>query len=309
MNPALIIGFGYIGAHLARAELARRGQVVALVRSPERAAVAHSLGAETLNANLDEPATLRRINAKSSRLFYLAPPPQTGNTDPRIDHLLAALTKQRAPDVFVYVSTTAVYGDCKDTWVDEQTPPHPTQDRGVRRLAAEQSLLKWSDQTGTRVVILRVGGIYGPDRIPLARLRANEPMVDDPLHPSFVNVIHADDLVATLQAAAEHGVSKQVYVVCDGHSTTMMRYFQVIARAANLPIPPGITMQQARELLTPGMLSYVAESRRLQNKKMLEDLHVKLRFPNISLGIADCLERSGETKRIDCTLPKSKTGE
>lgn len=295
MNSALIIGFGYIGAYLARAECARGAHVIALVRSSERSAVASSIGAEILSADLDRAATLSAVNAKGMQLFYLAPPPQTGNTDPRIDNLLAALTKERAPDVFVYVSTTAVYGDCKDMWVDEQTPPHPTQDRGVRRLAAEVSLLKWSDQTGTRVVILRVGGIYGPDRIPLARLRANEPMVDDPLHPSFVNVIHADDLVATLQAAAERGVNKQVYVVCDGHSTTMMRYFQVIARAANLPTPPGITMQQARELLTPGMLSYVAESRRLQNKKMLEELQVKLRFPNISLGITDCVARSRET--------------
>lgn len=292
MTPALIVGFGYIGAHLARAERERGTHVIALVRSTEREAVAKSIGAETLSADLDQPATLSNIDAKGMRLFYLAPPPQTGNHDPRISNLLAALPKERAPDVFVYVSTTAVYGDSKDIWVDETTPPHPTQDRGLRRLAAEQSLLKWSEQTGTRVVILRVGGIYGPDRVPLARLRANEPMVDDPLHPSFVNVIHADDLVATLQAAAERGLNKEVYVVCDGHSTTMMRYFQVIARAASLPIPPRITMQQAREQLTPGMLSYVAESRRLQNKKMLEELQVKLRFPNISLGISNCLARS-----------------
>lgn len=289
MGATVIIGYGYVGGRLAEAAKARGENVSALARSDAAAQRAAAAGISALRADLDEPSSLTALDLRGSSVVYLAPPPTTGTTDSRVRNLAAALPQDRAPHTFVYISTTAVYGDCGGAWIDESTPPRPTQDRGARRLDAETTLMEWGTRVGCRVVILRVGGIYGPLRIPLERLRKGEPMVDDPTHPSFVNVIHADDLVRVCLAAADRGQHGAIFNVCDGHPLTMMHYFSILAELAGLPAPRAITMADAKTKLSPGMLSYVQDSRRIDNKKLRNELGVELRFANARIGLRDCL--------------------
>lgn len=292
----LIIGFGYVGQRIARAERQRGNTVYALVRSAAGSERARSAGVMPLSGDLDQPASLTGLPAPLNTLYYLAPPPSEGETEPRMLNLLAALLPANRPLVFVYISTTGVYGDCKASWVNENSPTAPTQSRSVRRLHAEHALLDWASAQGTRAVILRVGGIYGPDRLPLARIQSGEPMADDPTHPSYVNLIHADDLTQACLAAADRGEAGGVYNVCDGHPTTMMRYFQIVAAAAGLPSPPAIRMAEARARMSPGMLSYVQESRRIDNKKLRDELSVRLQYPNVALGVPACLAAARENR-------------
>lgn len=289
MGSIVIIGYGYVGGRLANAAQARGDSVSALVRNDAGAQRAAAAGLSVLRADLDAPSALTALDLRDSTVIYLAPPPTTGATDSRVRNLTAALPQDRAPHTLVYISTTAVYGDCGGAWIDETTPPRPTQDRGARRLDAETMLLEWGTRVDCRVVILRVGGIYGPLRIPLERLRKGEPMVDDPTHPSFVNVIHADDLVSVCLAAAERGQHGALFNVSDGHPLTMMHYFSTLADLAQLPAPPAITMADAKTKLSPGMLSYVQDSRRIDNKKLRSELGVELRFANARIGLRDCL--------------------
>lgn len=288
MSTILIVGFGYVGKRVAQAEKQRGNSVYALVRSATGAAQARTVEITPVTGDLDSPLSLTALPSPVDTLYYLVPPPKDGDTDSRLCNLLKALAKSSCPRVFVYISTTGVYGDCKDAWVTESSPTAPTQSRSVRRLNAECTLLTWARGTSTRPVILRVGGIYGPNRLPLARLQSGEPMVDDPAHPSYVNVIHVDDLTQVCLAAADRGKDGGIYNVCDGHPTTMMRYFQIVAAAAGLPSPPVINMAEARTRLSPGMLSYVQESRRMDNTKIREELGVRLLYPNVSLGVPAC---------------------
>lgn len=294
VSAILIIGFGYVGQRIARAERQRGNSAFALVRSAAGNERARSAGVAPVAGDLDQPGSLTALPAPLNTLYYLAPPPREGETDPRMLNLLAALSPAKRPQVFVYISTTGVYGDCKECWVNENSPTAPTQSRSVRRLSAERALLSWASANGTRAVILRVAGIYGPDRLPLTRIQSGEPMVDDPIHPSYVNVIHADDLTQSCLAAADRGEAGGIYNVCDGHPTTMMRYFQIVAAAAGLPCPPTISMAEARERMSPGMLSYVQESRRIDNKKVRDELGVRLQYPNVSLGVPACLAVAGD---------------
>lgn len=291
MSTILIVGFGYLGQHVAAAEKARGNTVYALVRSGDATERASASGVNPVAGDLDQHRLVIRLPGPVDTLYYLAPPPKEGDSDPRISKLLDALVSDR-PRVFVYISTTGVYGDCKGSWVDENSPTTPTQSRSRRRLNAEYAVLNWVRGTGTRAVILRVGGIYGPGRLPLARIQSGEPMVDDPTHPSYVNVIHIDDLTQACLAAADRGTADSIYNVCDGHPTTMMRYFQIVAAAAGLPNPPPMSMAEAREKMSPGMLSYVEESRRMDNKKLRNELGVQLRYPNVSLGVRACITAS-----------------
>jgi nucleoside-diphosphate-sugar epimerase len=105
----------------------------------------------------------------------------------------------------------------------------------------------------------------------------------------FSNRIHADDLVSVLMAAMERGESGAVYNACDGHPSTMTDYFLAIADAAGLPRPPLIPMEQAAGRISEAMLSYLAESRRLSNRRLTDDLGVVLRYPSLAAGLPSCL--------------------
>ncbi len=164
---------------------------------------------------------------------------------------------------------------------------NPQADRARRRLDAEQALGAWSRGNGAQLVILRVAGIYGPGKLPLERLRQGLPVVRDAESP-FTNRIHIRDLVQVCAAAMDRGVSGRVYHACDGHPGTMAEYFRRLAELAGLPSPPEISLDEAPQRLSPGMLSYMQESRRLSNRRITEELGVRLRYPSLESGLRAC---------------------
>ena len=135
--------------------------------------------------------------------------------------------------------------------------------------------------------LFRVAGIYGPGRLPLERIRTGLPLVR-PEDAPWSNRIHADDLVAACIAAMARGSDGTVYNVCDGAPSTMTDYFFQVAAAAGLPRPPVVPLAEAEGRLSDGMLSYMRESRRLSNRRLVENLGVELRYPNVTQGLRSC---------------------
>jgi len=295
MTTTLILGCGYIGRRLARHYLDQDLPVVGVVRSAESAADLTAQGIPALALDLGrDPDTARdwdelaRASVAGAQVFHLAPPPEAGTQDLHTRHLVAAFDRLGHPSRLVYISTTGVYGDCGGDWVDEDRPVNPRADRALRRWDAEQTLGRWRSATGHALVILRVAGIYGPGRLPLERIRAGLPLVR-PEEAPWSNRIHADDLVSACIAAMGHGADGAIYNACDGHPSTMTDYFFQVADAAGLPHPPVLSLTEAREQLSPGMLSYMRESRRLSNRRLVEDLGVELRYPALAQGLPSCL--------------------
>lgn len=281
-----IIGCGYIGQRLARRALELGRPVQALTRSEaSRRALAAAgipaLARDLTNQGLDDLAW------GGEDLFLLAPPPPQGVQDGLTRRLVAHFHRHGHPRRLVYLSTTSVYGDCGDDWVDETRPPAPQADRSRRRWDAEECLRGWSRESGGEVVILRVAGIYGPDRLPLERIRQGLPLVREEEAP-WSNRIHADDLVEACLLAMDRGVPGAVYNACDGHPSTMTDYFLRVADAAGLPRPPLISLAEAAGILSAGMLSYMAESRRLSNRRLREELGLRFRYPHLAAGLKAC---------------------
>lgn len=287
MADALIIGCGDIGQRTAKLWMAQHGAVGALVRSMERARPLGHLGITLIQGDLDEGASLAHLPLKNTLLFYFAPPPNHGTTDPRLRNMLTAITPENRPTKIVYISTTGVYGDCQGAWATEDTPTHPRNERGMRRLDAEMALRHWQHGTNVPVVILRVPGIYGPGRLPIERIKQGLPVVREEEAP-YSNRIHADDLARICIAAAQHGRAGQVYNVSDGNPSSMTDYFNKTADLLNLPRPPAVSMAEARLCLTPGMLSFLEESRRIDNCKMRKELSVELLYPTLDAGLHRC---------------------
>lgn len=288
MSPVLVIGCGYVGRRVARRAQAHGRLVTALARSAESAARLHLQGVHVLRGDLDDPGSLAGLPTHGALVYYFAPPPSAGRHDPRMGNFLRAITDAARPARIVLISTSGVYGDCQGAWVTEERAPRPDADRAHRRLDAEQQLRAWGEARAVPVVILRVPGIYGPGRLPGKRLRTREPVLREEESP-WSNRVHVEDLVRACLAAGERGRSGAVYNISDGHPTTMTDYFNRVADALGLERPPQITLAQARASLSEGMLSYLAESKRIDNRRMRAELGVEPVYPDLAHGLAACM--------------------
>ena len=283
----LIVGCGAVGTRVASRAKANGAQVTCIVRTAESAKRLCVEDQDAICVDLDQALPSLDITADLRQIFYFAPPPTTGREDPRIDRFLKALPTTAKPRL-VYISTTGVYGNCEGEWVDETRPVNPQVDRARRRWDAECRLQVWRREGGGELVILRVAGIYGPSKLPLERLRRGVPMIAEADAP-WTNRIHIDDLVSVCEAAMARGRDGEVYNASDGQPGNMRDYFDRVADLFDLVRAPTIDRSKADAELSPGMLSYLAESRRLDNRKMLDELAIELRYPDLASGLRACI--------------------
>jgi nucleoside-diphosphate-sugar epimerase len=283
----LIIGCGDVGLRVLK-QLQGRWTVWALTSSPERMPALRAAGARPLLGNLDDPRTLGRLGGLADRVLHLAPPPGAGQTDPRTANLLRALARGGRTRRLVYGSTTGVYGDCGGGWVDETRAVNPTTARAARRVDAEARLRHFGRQTGCQVTLLRIPGIYALDREggdPRDRVRRGMPALR-PEDDVYTNHIHADDLARACVRALTGGLPQRAVNVCDDSDLRMGDYFDLVADLWGLPRPPRVSREQARASLSPMVMSFMSESRRLCNLRMKRELGLVLRYPTVREGLA-----------------------
>lgn len=278
----LIVGCGDVGMRLLPL-LAGRFRVLALTSQRERCAELRSAGAVPIVADLDQPHTLRRLRGLADWVVHLAPPQPEGATDRRTRHLVAALGKAAR---LVYVSTSGVYGDCGGELVRETRPVAPRNARAQRRVDAERVLRARALAGGTRLSILRVPGIYAADRLPIKRLEQGTPALrpDDDV---YTNHIHADDLarIVLLALFRARGAGRVVHAV-DDTRMKMGDYFDAVADAFGLARPPRLPRAALEAVVTPTLLSFMSESRRLDNTRLKRELRARLRYPDVSTALA-----------------------
>ena len=273
----LIIGCGDVGLRLIPL-LRTRFRVFALTSQPERLSELRSAGAIPLLGNLDNPESLHRLKGLAALVVHLAPPPAQGALDQRTRNLAAILPRHGR---LVYVSTTGVYGDCKGAYFDETRPVAPVNARAQRRVDAEQVLRRWARRNGGRLSILRVPGIYAAERLPLERLRLGTPALLA-TEDVYTNHIHADDLAQIIALALFRGQPLRVYHTVDDSNLKMGEYFDQVAATFKLPTPPRVPRAELANHVSPMLLSFMSESRRLANDRMKIELGVRLRWPAVS---------------------------
>ena len=269
MKKLLIAGFGDI-ARRAAPQLQARYSVQALSRR-------HGF-------DLDRPETLAGLGAADA-VLHCAPPPATGTADTRTRNLLAALASGGIlPARVVYVSTCGVYGDCGGALVDETRTVNPQSPRARRRAHAEAQLALWCTRHAVALVVLRAPGIYAPDRLPLERLRAGTPVLrgeDD----VYTNHIHADDLAGICARSLDDDAPPGTYNASDDTQLKMSAWFDLVADRTGLPRPPRIARSEATKRVAPGLLSFMNESRRLDNARLKRKLGARLRYPTVHEGL------------------------
>jgi nucleoside-diphosphate-sugar epimerase len=271
----------------AAALLKNAARIYALTSSASRLPWLQQQGICALLGNLDEPRSLRRLSGLASHVIHMAPPPLHGHTDPRTKALVQALMLRACPQVLVYGSTSGVYGDCAGARIDETQALKPQTDRAARRVDAEAWLNAWGQRGQPRVQVLRIPGIYALDReggTPRERLQRATPVLqasDD----VYTNHIHADDLARASILALWRGKPLRPLHVNDDSEMLMGDYMDCAAELFQLPRAPRISRAQAQTELPAMSLSFMSESRRMQNQRMKTELRMKLRYPTVREGL------------------------
>ena len=255
----LIIGCGDVGMRMLPI-LVKTHRVFVLTSQKEKMAYFRSQGVVPIYGNLDQPSTLSRLIHLAPSVIHLAPPNNFGAVDLRTKALLQVLGQGQQARHLIYISTTGVYGDCQGDLVTEIRTPNPKSARGQRRLSAEQQLRAWAISHKGRVTILRVPGIYAADRLPIERLKNGSPALN-PSEDVFTNHIHADDLARIIILTLYRGVSQRIIHV-------------------GLPLPPRVAFAELKERVSPAMISFMEESRRINNDRLME-IGCQLRYPTV----------------------------
>ncbi len=290
MRRLLIIGCGDVVRRVLP-ELVRRWHVFALVREPDDSL--RALGVLQIRGDLDRAATLGRLVGLAHAVLHSAPPSESGDVDLRTRRLIAALRQARSlPRTLVYIGTSGVYGDCRGERVSETRPLQPRTARARRRADAERQLRRFGRDSGCRVAILRAPGIYAADRLPLERLRRGDPVLnaDEDVH---TNHIHAEDLGRACLAALRRGCPNRAYHASDDSALRMGEWYDKLADAFGLPRAPRMARAEVEKHLTPLTLSFMSESRRLDNTRLHQELKLALRYPTVDAGIAAALAHRG----------------
>lgn len=282
-----IAGCGDIGRRVARRWQAKGLPVTGLVNSTSSLNTLKERKVKAVQVDLDDESPVFPALAANSLIYYFVPPPSQGVVDSRCQHFLLALSAQVVkPKRIVVISTTGIYGDCGGALINEEQPANPMVDRARRRYDMEQQLKHWCEQHAVELIILRVGGIYGPQRLPIKRVREGIPVLDEVLAPK-TNRIHEEDLADICVAAARVDFDFRIYNVSDGSNSNMTEYFYILADHFNLPRPPAVDWQEAERVMSKGMLSYLKESRRIDNARMLKELEITLSYPSLETGLSE----------------------
>jgi nucleoside-diphosphate-sugar epimerase len=278
----LIFGYGYTARHLVAEMDPAPGDVRVTTRSADKAA---KLEAEGLSARIFPGTDMAEDLAWASHVLITAGP-EDGH-DPVLAHAREAIAAAADGLVWVgYLSTTGVYGDHLGGWVDEETPLTPSTARGRARVAAEGEWQALYHAHGLPLHIFRLAGIYGPGRGPFEKVR--EGTARRIVKPGQVfSRIHVEDIAQVLIASMAHPQAGAVYNVCDDDPAPPQDVIAHAAELLGLPLPPEVPFDEAA--LSPMARSFYAESKRVDNRRMKDELGIRLRHPDYRAGLAALL--------------------
>tara|TARA_R110002111_G_scaffold247140_4_gene310151 strand:+ start:46630 stop:47544 length:915 start_codon:yes stop_codon:yes gene_type:complete len=301
----LIIGCGYVGLQVAQKWREQGHTVSALTRSETRAEEFRSRGIQPVMGDITQPESLQKLPEADTVLYAVGFDRSANQSRHEIyvtglDHVLTEI-KGRTKKI-IYLSSTSVYGQSAGEWIDETSPCEPQRENGQICLEAEQlfekqGLLPAGKQRGTATaVILRLAGIYGPQRL-LARMeqiRAGEPLQGSP--DAYLNLIHVTDIVNTILKCDTDIQMESHYLVSDSCPITRQEYYQTLARLLNAPFPRFSVDEPAQPVLKSNRAHSTERAaglnKRCSNLRLRGDLGVKLVYPTIKEGLPQAIENT-----------------
>jgi nucleoside-diphosphate-sugar epimerase len=286
----LALGLGFSARALARRWRARGESVVGTMQNIADAGEDASVARIAFGAATPLDALARALEKTTHVLVSIPPDEASGAAgDVALARLASALADAHHIVWLGYLSTTGVYGDRAGAWVDETSERRPGNPRSARRAAVEDAWLAlWRDR-GVPVHVFRLSGIYGPGRSAIDQLRAGTAKrIDKP--GQIFSRIHVEDIATVLEASIAHPRPGGIYNVADDAPAPA---HEVVAHAAALlgVAPPPLEPYDP-ERLSPMAREFYAETRRVRNTRIKQELGVALRYPDYKAGLAAILAAS-----------------
>jgi nucleoside-diphosphate-sugar epimerase len=285
MTTLICFGLGYSAEHYVGLFGERFSRIVGTVRSAERAALfcaryGGRLSAFAFDGSVPTPDVKSAI-AEADAALVSIPPTQSG--DPVLAAFGDALGDAKRLRSVVYLSTVGIYGDHAGAWVDEATPPQPDMTRSRERLAAEQAWQHFGTHSGIPVAILRLAGIYGPERNALVQVARGDARRIVKAGQVF-NRIHVDDIAQAIDAALTQKAAG-IFNVADDEPCPPGDPLAFAAQLLGRAPPPEISFDEAAPSMSPMALSFWRDCRRVRNDKLKRTLGVTLRYPSYREGL------------------------
>lgn len=281
-NRLFCFGLGYSALALARRLLGKHWRVAGTCRSAAKADSLRAVGIEPFLFDRNAPlADAAAALAGTTHLLSSVPPDASG--DPVVDHHGNDLVRLEGVKWTGYLSTTGVYGDRGGDWVTERDALRPIGPRGRARVAAEEAWLGLG-HVGHKVHVFRLAGIYGPGRSALDTLR--EGRAKRVVKPGQIfSRIHVDDIATILEASIAKPDAGAVYNVCDDEPAPPQDVIAYAAALLGVPAPPEVPYEEAAKTMSEMARSFYAESKRVSNRRIKDELGVTLAYPDYREGL------------------------
>lgn len=272
----LSIGHGYSAKALARRLLAKGWRIIGTTRSADKARALESSGVEAIVW----PGNSLPFSEVSHVLTSVSP---GDDGDPVLKAHASEIAAAKHLKWVGYLSTTGVYGDHQGDWVDEESPLEPTTERGIARVRAEAA---WAS-LGVPLHIFRLAGIYGPGRGPFSKVRSGKARRIVKEGQVFSRT-HVEDIAQILEASMDRPDPGRAYNVCDDDPAPPQDVIAYAAELLGLPAPDAMPFEDAE--LSPMARSFYAESKRVRNDRIKDELGVQLIYPDYRAGLRALLE-------------------
>ena len=280
----LVIGCGFLGLPLALRWQNQGDSVFATTRNEQRSLEFSDIGLHPLILDTTDPVSLEQLQQQSFDTVVVAVGMDRSRYD-SVHHVyvggLENVLKNLSEDIgqLIYVSSTGVYGDFGGEWVDESSPTDPQRDGGKACLEAEQLLQ--SSRFSDRATVLRMSGLYGNERVP-TKSAVESKQWNKLSATGYLNLIHVDDAVSAVCIAADQNLVGETFLVSDSNPTLRREYYQFLADKFELgPIPWAD--------VAPDPNSRGSSSKRISNRKFLEQTGLELKHPDFRSGLSDTI--------------------
>jgi nucleoside-diphosphate-sugar epimerase len=283
-------GLGYSAEALARRLAAQGWDIAGTARDADKIERL-ARGGHAMTRFAGEPDNPEVVSLLAGATHLLLSIPARGDGDPVLAHYAEVIAELPSLAWIGYLSTVGVYGDHGGDWIDESTPPSPSNERTRARVDAEHAWLAFGEATGCPVQVFRLAGIYGPGRSVLDKLMAGTARrIAKP--GQVFNRIHVEDIASVLEASIAHPSAGAIYNVADDEAAPPDEVVAYAAALAGLPPPPEVAFEEAD--LTPMARSFYGNSRRVSNARIKSELGVTLRYPTYREGLAALLPASSD---------------
>ncbi len=290
INKLLIFGYGYCAKALVAKLINKKNEILVVSRNKQNIDKLKELGIKACEwTNI---SVVKHFISVSNTILISVPP---HNYEDPVEVKFSEFFSQTNNKIrIIYLSSTGVYGDHKGAWVYENSKLKPTTELGKWRLRAEKNWLSFAKLNNLPISILRLSGIYGPNRSTFDRIQDKSfKIVRSP--NLFFSRIHIDDITNIIIAFLEKKNINGIYNLSDNMPATSESLYLETFRLMNSTPPDPKSIEELN--LSKTALGFFSESKKVSNKKLLLDLSYKFIHPDYISGLKSIYEKI-ESKKI-----------